>query len=246
MRTWVGLAAILLLASCARGSEEQLTVFAAASLAEAFTEIADRFEETHPEVTVTLSLGPSSGLATQIGEGAPADVFASADERWIDRVEEQPGILNRTVFAGNRLVVITPRSGGVSSLQDLAAPGIDVVLAAPGVPAGDYARRALSEAGISGAAQANVVSNEQDVKGVVQKVLLGEADAGIVYRTDLTEQVVPRLGVVEIPAALNVTVRYSIAVVAVTSDRELAARFVAYVLEEGQGVLRSFGFLPPP
>lgn len=242
----MGLAAGLLLVSCARGSEEQLTVFAAASLAEAFTEIADRFEETHPEVTVTLSLGPSSGLATQIGEGAPADVFASADERWIDRVEEQPGILNRTVFAGNRLVVITPLSGGVSSLQDLAAPGIDVVLAAPGVPAGDYARRALSEAGISGAAQANVVSNEQDVKGVVQKVLLGEADAGIVYRTDLTEQVVPRLRVVEIPAALNVTVRYSIAVVAVTSDRELAARFVAYVLEEGQGVLRSFGFLPPP
>lgn len=246
MRTRVGLAAILLLASCAGGSEEQLTVFAAASLAEAFTEIADRFEETHPEVTVTLGFGPSSGLATQIGEGAPADVFASADERWMGRVEGQARVLSRAVFARNELVVITPSSGGISSFQDLAGPGVDLVLAAPGVPAGDYARQALNEAGISGAAQANLVSNEQDVKAVVQKILLGEADAGIVYRTDLTDQVTQRLRVVEIPEAINVTARYSIAVVAGTSDGELAARFVAYVLEEGQGVLRSFGFLPPP
>jgi molybdate transport system substrate-binding protein len=246
VRAWVGLAAILLLASCARGSEEQLTVFAAASLAEAFTEIADRFEETHPEVTVTLSFGPSNGLATQIGEGAAADVFASADERWMDRVEGQPGVLSRAVFARNRLVVITPGPGGISSFQELAAPGIDLVLAAPGVPAGHYARQSLSQAGISGAAQANLVSNEQDVKAVVQKVLLGEADAGIVYRTDVTEQVAHRLRVVEIPDALNVTVGYSIAVAAGTSDGDLAARFVVYVLEEGQGVLRSLGFLPPP
>jgi molybdate transport system substrate-binding protein len=246
MRTWVGLAAILLVASCARGSQEQMTVFAAASLAEAFTEMAERFERTHPEVAVTLSFGPSNGLATQIREGAAADVFASADERWMDRVEEQPGVLSRAVFAGNRLVVITPSPGSISDFQDLAAPGIDLVLAAPGVPAGDYARQALSEAGISEAALANLVSNEQDVKAVVQKVMLEEADAGIVYRTDLTEQVAHRLRVVEIPDPLNVTARYSIAIVAGTGDGELAARFVAYVLEEGQGVLRSLGFLAPP
>lgn len=250
-------AVLLLLAACAgpggeagapRGGRE-LVVLAAASLTEAFGEIGEAFEETHPGATVTFSFGPSDGLAAQIREGAPADVFASASPAWMDDVEENgPGILHRADFARNLLVVITPPDdpGGVSALEDLARPGLRLVLAAPGVPAGGYARQVLENAGIADRALANLVSNEEDVKGVVQKVLLGEADAGIVYRTDVTPAVRDQLRTVEIPHEVNVVAVYPIGVVASSDHPALARAFVDEVLGPGQGILRRYGFLPPP
>ena len=150
-----------------------LTVFAAASLTEAFDDIADAFETDRPHVDVRFNFGPSDGLATQIIEGAPADVFASASPSWMDAVERDgPPLARRVDFARNSLVIITPRDdpAGIASVTDLSAAGVSIVLAAEGVPAGDYAREMLANAGIAHQALANVVSNEEDVKGVVQKV----------------------------------------------------------------------------
>jgi len=243
--------ALVVAPSCGGGLVEApgatLTVFAAASLTEAFTTIGSDFESAHPGVRVVLSFGPSDGLAGQIREGAPADVFASASPKWMDDVAANgPGITDRADFAGNSLVVILPvgNPGGVSSVQDLARPGLKLVLAAPGVPAGDYARQVLEHARIAGSAEANVVSNEEDVKGVVQKVALGEADAGIVYRTDVTSAVSPEVRVVDIPPGLNVLAVYPIAAVGGSPHQELAESFVAYVLGPGQSALGALGFLP--
>ena len=221
-----------------------LTVFAAASLTEGFTQIAEDYEGLHG-VEVRLSLGPSDGLATQIQEGAPADVFASASPKWMDAVEADPGITDRADFARNLLVVIVPAGNpaGLGSLDDLGRPGIKLVLAAEGVPVGDYAREMLANAGIADDALANVVSNEDDVKGVVQKVALGEADAGIVYRTDVTPTIEADLEVIDVPADVNVEAVYPIAALAGASDP--AREFVAYVLGPGQETLEAAGFLAP-
>jgi molybdate transport system substrate-binding protein len=221
-----------------------VTVFAAASLTEAFTQITEDYEGLH-DVEVRLSFGPSDGLATQIQEGAPADVFASASPKWMDAVEADPGITDRADFARNLLVVIVPAGNpaGLGSLDDLGRPGIKLVLAAEGVPVGDYAREMLANAGIADDALANVVSNEDDVKGVVQKVALGEADVGVVYRTDVTPTVEPDLEVIDVPPDVNVEAVYPIASIAGAPDP--AREFVAYVLGPGQGTLEAVGFLAP-
>jgi molybdate transport system substrate-binding protein len=245
-------AAVGLVAACSSSTADPprdrgLTVLAAASLTEAFAVIAEDFEANHPGVRVDLSFGPSDGLATQIREGAPADVFASASPSWMDDVANNgPGVAGRAVFARNRLVLITPgdNPAGISSLEDLAAPGVKLVLAASGVPAGDYARESLAKAGVVGGAESNVVSNEEDVKAVVQKVFLGEADAGIVYRTDVTEEVAPRLSVITIPEQHNVVAVFPIAVVGGSEQPGLARAFVEDVLGPSQTTLASFGFLP--
>ncbi len=228
------------------GRPAVVTVLAAASLTQAFTDIGGAFERANPGTTVRFSFGPSDGLAAQIQEGAPADVYASASPTYMDRIQAEPGVSGRADFARNELVVITPADdpAGLTSVQDLARPGIQLVLAAEGVPAGDYARRVLRNAGIFAAAMANVVSNEADVKGVVQKVLLGEADAGIVYRTDVTPDVAPQVRKIDIPQDLNVVATYPIAVVRGTGEPEVATAFVRYVLGPGQVVLRGYGFLP--
>lgn len=221
-----------------------VTVFAAASLTEAFTQIADDYAELHG-IEVRLSFGPSDGLATQIQEGAPADVFASASRKWMDAVAEDPGVTDRADFARNVLVVIVPAGdpAAIATVDDLAVPGIKLVLAAEGVPVGDYAREMLANAGIEDEALANVVSNEDDVKGVVQKVALGEADAGIVYRTDVTASVAADLETVDVPDDDNVVAVYPIAALAGASEH--ARGFVEHVLGPGQETLGEAGFLRP-
>jgi molybdate transport system substrate-binding protein len=246
-------AASLAFTACSGGTGDpasggRIIVLAAASLTESFTAIARQFERDHAGVTVDLSFGPSDGLAGQIEQGSPADVFASASARWMDDVDDRgPGVTDRAVFARNRLVVITPTSNpaGIHAFQDLAKPGIKLVLAAVGVPVGDYGRQALRNAGVSAAALGNVVSNEDDVKAVLNKVLLGEADAGIVYQTDVTAAVKPKVAVVPIQDAVNVVASYPIAVVSGSRESALAEAFVQYVRGPGQPILRSFGFLPP-
>ena len=249
MRACALLASLLIVGTACGGTDpgdatDSVTVFAAASLTEAFTQIADDYGELHG-VEVRLSFGPSDGLATQIQEGAPVDVFASASPKWMDAVAEDPGVTDRADFARNVLVVIVPAGdpAGIVVVDGLGERGIKLVLATEGVPVGDYAREMLANAGIADEALANVVSNEDDVKGVVQKVALGEADAGIVYRTDVTASVAEDLYAINVPDDVNVVAAYPIAALAGASEH--ARGFVEHVLGPGQDTLRAAGFLPP-
>jgi molybdate transport system substrate-binding protein len=164
----------------------------------------------------------------------------------MDAVAEDPGVTQRADLARNRLAIIVPADdpAGISSVEDLAEPGVQLVLAAEGVPAGDYAREILANAGIADAAMANVVSNEEDVNGVITKVLSGDADAGIAYVTDVTAGVAEEITLVEIPDDLNVITTYPIAVVQGTEHRDVAEAFVEFVLGPGRGTLDGYGFLP--
>lgn len=251
MRRALALAvASLVLAGCGgggSGSHRELIVSAASSLTDAFTRIGARFEHKMPGVTVRFNFGPSDGLAQQIEQGAPADVFASASPTWMDAVARDPGIVMRANFAKNRLAVIVPVDdpARIERLRDLARPGVKLVIAAEGVPAGDYARQVLKKAHIWVAAMANVVSDEEDVRGVITKVLAGEADAGITYVTDVTPDISPSIRVIPIQAAYNVVATYPIGAVSSSSHPRLARRFVKYVLGPGERTLASYGFLPP-
>ncbi len=226
----------------------ELTVFAASSLTGAFTQIGHEFELSHPGTKVTFNFGPSDGLAGQIQSEGTADVFASASPTWMDAVQKKPGVTDRSDFAQNLLVVIVPAGNpaGIHSITDLGNSGVQLVLAAKGVPAGDYAREALGNAGIDKAAEANVVSNEEDDASVVQKISSNEADAAIVYTSDVAGASGKGIEAVDIPRADNVLATYPIGVVQGSSQSKLAAEFVAEVTGPGQSVLKTFGFLPAP
>jgi molybdate transport system substrate-binding protein len=245
----------LLVAACgdaASGVEDgaerhELIVSAAASLTDAFTDIGAAFEDTEHGVTVVFNFGPSDGLAGQIVEGAPVDVFASASPTWMDSVQDEgPGVSGRTDFARNELALVVPADNpaGIEGIDDLAEDDVQLVLAAEGVPVGDYSREALTKAGISDAALANVVSDEEDVRAVLTKVLSGDADAGIVYVTDVTADVADQVSLIEIPDDVNVIATYPIAVVTGSEEADLAQRFVDFVLGDGQQTLAEYGFLP--
>jgi len=227
--------------------QAELTVSGASSLTDAFGDIGSAFEGENPGVTVTFNFGPSDGLATQINDGAPVDVFASASPTWMDSVQDDgPGVSDRADFARNRLTIIVPTDNpaGIEDISDLAEDNLQLVIAAEGVPAGDYAREIFKNAGISKAALANVVSNAEDARAVVTSVASGEADAGIVYVTDVTEDVAGQVTQIEIPDDINVIATYPIAVVNDTQETDLAASFVDYVLGPGQQTLAEYGFLP--
>ena len=249
------LAAFLLALAPALRAQQTVTVFAAASLTEAFTTLGKVFEQQHPGVTVSFNFAGSQVLATQIQQGARADVFASADERWM-RYAGDKNLLDGTpaIFARNRLVLITPGTnpGGIEKLEDLARSGLKLVLAGRQVPVGAYSREALTRlAAVPGFPRnydrlvlANLVSEEENVRAVAAKVQLREADAGIVYRTDVTDAVRPQLRLLEIPDPYNPIAAYPIATV--KGGNALARDFVAFVLTaEGQGILARRGFLPP-
>jgi molybdate transport system substrate-binding protein len=238
------------------GASGVLTVFAAASLAEAFSMLARILEQRNPGLRVTLSLAGSQQLAAQIEQGARADLFASADQRWMDYVRER-GLLAgaATEFVRNRLVVIVPRANParIARLQDLANPGVKVVLAADAVPVGRYSREALLKLNrapgfpdnYANRVIANVVSSEENVRGVVAKVQLGEVDTGIVYRSDVTPATAARVTVFEIPDRYNVIASYPIAVVRGSPNPAAAAAFVGLVLSPlGQRMLRDNNFVP--
>ena len=232
---------------------QTLTVFAASSLTDAFTEIGKAFEATNPGVTVALNFAGSQALRTQIEEGAPADVFASASEKEMDTLITGSFVVKDVpqIFLMNKLVVILPANNpaALAKLEDLAKPGIKLVLAAEAVPVGNYARQALDKmnssfgTGFKDKVLANVVSNEDNVKQVVAKVQLGEADAGIVYTSDAIAA--PDLKTIEIPADLNVIAKYPIAPLAKSTNAVLASQFTAYVISaEAQAILKKWGFAP--
>lgn len=243
-------AAALVLASCASSSATQyrqvkdVSVFAAASLTDVLTKAGAEFTKSDARVRFVFNFGSSSTLATQITSGAPADVFASADEANMQRIVGAK--LNDgppSLFAGNRLAIAVaignPRS--VGTLADLARPGLIVVLAAPTVPAGKYALDSLAKAGV----RVTPASQELDVRSVLNKVALGEADAGIVYVTDVLSAGA-RVGSVAIPEEHQVVARYPIVVMGGAKEPGLAMAFVEYLVsDEGQRLLAGFGFSRP-
>jgi len=234
-----------------------LTVFAAASLTESFAEIAQRFEAEHPGVKVVLNLAASQQLSQQLGQGAPADVFASASTKEMDNAIQAKRVTNgnQRAFAHNKLVVIYPKDNpaGLGKLQDLANANLKLVLAAKEVPVGKYTLGFLDKASQDVAfgttfkddVLRNVASYEENVKAVLTKVALGEGDAGIVYLTDVTLANADKVGRLDIPDALNSVATYPIAVVSDTSQPELAQAFIQMVLSaQGKEILAKYGFLP--
>ena len=242
--------AALVLAACSSAEpsalrpQADITVFAGSSLTDVFNRLGGDFRTTDPSVRFRFNFGSSSTLATQIVSGAPADVFASADEDNMAKVTDA-GMTDGTAqpFAGNRLeIAVAPGNPKrIAGPSDLARPDVVLVLAAPTVPAGKYALEALKKAGLS----VRPVSQEIDVRAVLNKVALGEADAGIVYVTDV-RSAGGRVSGVDIPATDQVTARYPVVVIKGTKVPELAHRFVDYVLSAGgQQTLASFGFSSP-
>ncbi len=247
-----------LLVTFAAGAHAQgtgkITVFAAASLTEAFNTLAPAFTKK-TGVAVTYSFGGSDTLVAQIKAGAPADVFASANIAQMKAAADNVAGSPKT-FAKNRLVLITPKADAVkvSGPADLAKSGVKVVLAAPTVPVGSYARATFAklsgQAGYPGdfptAVEKNVVSNELDVKAVVTKISLGEGDAGVVYATDVTPSVAGKLSVAPFPSAVAPDIEYPIAVLKGATNASGAQAFVDYVTSpDGQSVLKARGFISP-
>jgi molybdate transport system substrate-binding protein len=223
-------------------SPGELKVFAAASLTAAFGELGEQFTAANGGTEVAFNLAGSQALATQIQQGAPADVFASADTANMDKVKDLVG--DPQVFASNLLQIAVEKGNpkGVKGLDDLASSELKVVLAAPEVPAGKYAGQALDKQGIT----VEPVSLEDNVKAVVTKVSLGEADAGIVYVTDVTAGG-DKVEGVDIPTEQNVVATYPIATVKAGRSQDQAQAFMDLVRSaEGQQVLERYGFLPPP
>ncbi len=233
----VGSALLLGLGGCGGNGDAGPSVYAAASLTAVFPAI---------DAGARYSFGGSDALATQIREGAPADVYAAASAKYPQSLYAA-GLLGKPVtFASNRLVVIVPRDdpARVGDVRDLAKPGTRVVVAAEGVPAGDYARDLLRRLRLDGAL-ANVVSNEDDVKGVVAKVAAGEADAGFVYATDAAAAA-DDVRVVELPQESQPRIEYQIAVVAGSANEREAEAFAHKVLRAaGREALARARFLPP-
>lgn len=236
------------------GKKTTLTVMAAASLIEPFRAAADQFQADHPEVQVMFSFAGSQQLAQQLTSGAPADVFASANLTQMKAVVEAGRVTggSERIFARNRLVIVTPQDNpaGILRLEDLARAGIRVALAAQEVPVGQYTLEFLEKASQEGAlgenyraaALGNVVSYEENVRAVLTKVRLGEADAGIVYYSDSVSDAGYVLRV-EIPDELNVIAEYPIAVISDSQNAELAEAFVMFMVEgQGRLPLAAYGF----
>lgn len=228
-----------------------LRVFAAASLADAFAEIGEDFSAAHPGTLVLFNFGGSQNLRTQIEQGAQADLFASADQAEMQSLVEGGFIASDSIqiFARNTLTVLLPvgNPAGLRSVEDLARPGVKLVAAAEEVPAGRYARQALRNCeglygdGFFDRVIANIVSNEDNVRQVVAKVELGEADAGIVYQSDAAG--VPGLPTLSIPESANVMAEYPIAPLVHASDASLAMDFIDFVVsQEGHNILTKWGF----
>ena len=250
-----------LVACASSGDRETLTVFAAASLMETFTEVASAFEKEHPEVSVILTFDGSQRLRLQLEHGAKADLFASADERQMDLAQESGLLGGEAVpFTANTLVVAVSAQAGaeagrshtgatIHSLKDLAGEDVKLVLAHPEVPAGRYALAVINslaadpEFGPQYSAQllANIVSQEPNVRGVLQKVTLGEADAGFVYASDLRS--IDNILALAVPTEANVAAVYPIAVLLDAVELESAELFISFLTSpRGQKIHQDHGF----
>lgn len=235
----------------------ELHVFAAASLAQAFDEIGQNFEAAHPGVRVQFNFAGSQHLAQQIEHGAPADVFASAHPSVMEQIIQAGHVISGTqqTFVRNHLVVIYPQSNPtqIEHLRDLAKPGIKLDLAAKEVPVGRYTFDMLDRASQDEAYGSmfidnvlnNVVSYEDNVRAVLNKVALGEADAGIVYASDVGSDAANPIGSIDIPDPFNIVATYPIAPIKSSPNAEVAQQFIDYVQSDGgQAILARYNFEP--
>jgi molybdate transport system substrate-binding protein len=235
----------------------ELNVFAAASLTEAFNEMGQTFSAEHPGVTLTFNFAGSQQLAQQLGQGAPADIFASANKSQMKIAIDASRVVSGTekTFVRNGLVVIFPTDNpaGITQLQDLAKPGIKIILAAKEVPVGQYSLdflgKAITDTTFSPTYMddvlKNVVSYEENVRAVLTKIALGEGDVGIVYTSDIAGDGADKVGRLDIPENLNTIATYPIATVSDSAAPTQAQAFVDYVLSPaGQAVLEKYGFIP--
>jgi molybdate transport system substrate-binding protein len=241
--------ALVLVTACSSSDEEaesesELLVSAAASLTDAFGEIETAFEAANEDVDVVLNLGASSALREQILEGAPADVFASANTSTMDQVAEAGEVEGEVqIFVINSLQIAVPEGNpaGVAGLDDFAREELLIGLCAEDVPCGEFGREALANAGVT----ASIDTNEPDVRALLTKIEAGELDAGITYVTDVmsTEGTVEGI---DIPEENNVVAEYPIAALASAPSPDVAAAFVEFVLsEEGRAILTAYGFASP-
>lgn len=231
----------------------QLTVFAAASLTDAFADIATAINEQYPDLDITYNFGGSQQLVTQLAEGADADVFASANMAQMTAAQDEDVIAGEPViFIRNRLAIIVPSDNpaGLDEPADLATDGLKLVVANPSVPVGRYTLDMLDHMSTDPGygtsfredVESNIVSQEDNVRQVVTKVQLGEADAGIVYVSDVTADVADDVTIIEVPAEHNIIAEYPIAPV-VDGNADRAQIFIDFVLsDEGQAILTAHGF----
>lgn len=232
-----------------------LTVFAAASLIEAFNEIGESYEAANPGVQITLNYAGSQQLAQQLSQGAPADVFASADKEQMDNVISSGRVLQgmEVKFVRNRLLIIVPEDnpGQIQDFGDLSNPGLEIILADGAVPVGRYSLQMLSRAsqsnlygdGFKQDVLNNAVSYEENVRAVLSKVILGEADAGIVYVSDGWGINAEEVRLISIPDQVNISASYYISPVSDSSNQGLAQDFIEFVLSpESQDILARYGF----
>lgn len=232
-----------------------ITVFAAASLTEAFHEIGQAYSAIHPDQEVVINFAGSQQLAQQLSQGAPADVFASADIDQMENVIQNGRIIEgfEEIFAQNKLVLITPvdNPGGIKEFRDFTTQGLHLILADQAVPVGKYSAELLERAnqqspygdGFKDRVLNNVVSYEENVRAVLSKVILGEGDAGIVYMSDLVSKDEDLVRRISIPDQINVTASYFISPVSDTAHPDLADDFIDFVLSPaGQQILIDYGF----
>ena len=239
------------------GGEKQggtLTILAASSLTNAFGELAKDFEKQNPGTEVKMSFGASSDLLTQIQQGAPADVFASAAEEEMDTAVKQDLVSGEPeIFVKNREIIMVPKDNpaNIGGLEDMSSPDIKLVLAAKDVPAADYAMEILGKAeeeygpGFKKKVLSNVVSREADVRASVNRVVVGDADATFGYASDDTPDIRDRVKVVPIPPNLNIIATYPVAALKDAKSPDLAKKWVTLVTSvQGQRVLKEWGFEP--
>jgi molybdate transport system substrate-binding protein len=234
----------------------QLTIYAAASLVEAFSQIGEEFEAARPSVKVVISFAGSQQIAQQVSQGAPGDLFASADVRQMENVINsgmvEPG--SQREFIHNQLVVILPEDnpGQVYEFGDLARPSLEIIIAAEEVPVGAYSMQMLERANqqpglgseFKAKVQGNVVSYEENVRAVLTKIVLGEAEAGIVYMSDIDGIPEAELQVIPIPEEINISASYYIAPLVDSPNKQLAEDFISLVLSpNGQEILSDHGFV---
>lgn len=235
----------------------ELTVYAAASLKDAFTECGRLFEANHTSTKVVLNFDGSQVLRTQLQQGAYADVFASANTKQMNLSKGDGRIENDTVtiFVHNRIAILVPAANPakITGFKDLANPGVKLVVGTPEVPIGDYARQLLNRS-VNDSAYGpdfrtkvleNVVSEETNVNQLATKIVLGEADAGIAYASDVPAAQLDKVTVIELPAAYQIVADYPIAVVKETKERAMAQAFIDFIHSPaGQQTLARFGFTP--
>ena len=236
--------------------KQELTIYAAASLAEAFTRLGEVFESSHPNVEVVISFAGSQQIAQQLSQGAPGDLFASANAKQMENVISAGRVMSGAdqEFIQNQLMVILPgdNPGNIAGVRDLIKPGLRLILADKSVPVGLYSQEMLERANqqigfgedYKEKVLDNVVSYEENVRAVLTKITLGEADAGIVYVSDAAGAQGEDIRMIPIPEEINVTASYYIAPLRDSSEKDLGLDFIALVLSpEGQDILNGYGFM---